>query len=99
MSSTFFQGDEKFSSEGFGPPGYGPAQKGFVMNMQFRQCFARAKPFRLKKANKAKYVKKSQNFKIWLQKRQIGNPGSKLIGSGFLCCWSLLSNSNIAANS
>jgi len=29
-----------------------PCQKRFVMNMQLRQCFARGKPFRLKKSQK-----------------------------------------------
>jgi len=59
-------------------------QKRFVMNMQLRQCFSRAKSFQLKKSQilyvfifpkKAKGVEKSQNFKIWLKKSQIGNPG------------------------
>ena len=61
-------------------------QKRFVLNLQLRQCFARAKPFTLKKnknpdfywyflfSQKAKCVKKSLNFKIWLQKCLIGNP-------------------------
>ena len=57
------------------------------MNMQLRQCFSRAKPFRLKKIQilsgifwipkKPKVFEKSQKFKIWLQKSQIGNPGAK----------------------
>jgi len=49
------------------------------MNMQLRQCLARAKPFRLKKNKKPDFdcifdFKKSRNFKIWFQKFQIGNP-------------------------
>jgi len=56
------------------------------MNMQLRQCFARAKHIRLKISQKrpdfsgffiskkAKGIKKRPNFKIWLQKSQIGNP-------------------------
>jgi len=58
------------------------------MNVQLRQYLARAKPFRLKKikkkkkdfdwyfyfSRKAKCVTKILNFKIWLQKCQIGNP-------------------------
>jgi len=64
-------------------------QKRFVMNLQLRQCLARAKPFRLKKikkkpdfdwcflfSRKAKCVTKSLNFKTWLQKCQTGNPAS-----------------------
>jgi len=63
-----------------------PRRKRFVMNMQVRQCFARAKPIGLKinqkKSDfsgflfpkKAKGVQKSHNFKIWLEKSQIGNP-------------------------
>jgi len=59
------------------------------MNMQLRQCLARAKPIRPKISQKsqtfldffiskkAKGVKKSQNFKIWLQKSQIGNPATQ----------------------
>jgi len=43
------------------------------MNMQLRQCFARAQPTRLKISQKIFYFQKSQNFKIWLQKRRIGN--------------------------
>jgi len=64
-------------------------KKRLVMNMQLRQCFARAKPFRMKKARfslaffdfqkKPKVFKKSQNFKIWLQKCQIGNPGCETL--------------------
>jgi len=50
-------------------------QKRFVMYMQLWQCFSRAKPFRQKKSQKKRKVfKKRQNFKIWLQKSQIGNP-------------------------
>jgi len=69
-------------------------QKRFLMNMQLRQCFSRAKPFRLKKSQilpdfvwlfliskKAKDVQKSQNFKIWPQKTQDGNPVSLRFGS------------------
>jgi len=59
-------------------------QRRFVMNMQLRQCFSRSKPFRLKKSQrfylasfdfqkKPKVLIKSQNFKIWLEKGQIGN--------------------------
>jgi len=58
------------------------------MNMQLRKRFARAKPFRLKKSQKKpnfgcfflfpkkakKVFKRSQNFKIWLQKSRIANP-------------------------
>jgi len=57
-------------------------QKRFAMNMQLRQCFARVKLFRLKNpdfvcffflfSKKAERVKKIKNFKIWLQKSQIG---------------------------
>jgi len=59
------------------------------MNMQLRQCFARAKPIRLKisqkktdfsdifLSKKAKRVQKSQNLKIWLHKSQIDNPATK----------------------
>ena len=60
-------------------------QKRFVMNMQLGQCFSRAKPFWTEKSQvlsgffdfqkKPKAFKKSQNFKIWLKKSQIGNPG------------------------
>jgi len=69
--------------------GIDPRCKRFVMNMQTRQCFARAKPIRLKISQKkpdfsdflfpkkAKVFKKSQNFKIWLQKSQIGNSSPK----------------------
>jgi len=55
-----------------------------------QKCFSRAKCFRLKKGQKkpdivwllwfsktAKTFKKSQDFKIWLQKTQIGNPASQ----------------------
>jgi len=59
-------------------------QKRSVMNMEVRHCFSRAKPFPLKKARfclffcffskKATGVQKSQNFKIWVQKFQFGNP-------------------------
>jgi len=44
-----------------------------AMNMQLRQCFARAKPFRLKK-DRFCLAFFSHNFKIWPQKSQIGNP-------------------------
>ena len=54
-------------------------QKILVVNMQIRQCFARAKPFKLKKRQilsgffyfqeKPKAFKKRQNFKIWLEKK------------------------------
>jgi len=59
----------------------------YVMNMQLRQCFARAKPVRMKKRQKKpvfvwhfdfqksqRCSKGVQNFKFWLQKSQIGNP-------------------------
>jgi len=46
--------------------------------MYLRQCFARGKPFPVKKSQILSGVflifKKSQNFNIWLQKSQIGNP-------------------------
>jgi len=50
------------------------------MNMQLRQCFGRANPdfsgyFNFRK--KPKVFKKSQNFKIWLQKIQFGNPATQ----------------------
>jgi len=50
------------------------------MNMQLRQCFGRANPdfsgyFNFQK--KPKVFKKSQNFKIWLQKIQFGNPATQ----------------------
>jgi len=58
-------------------------QKRFTMNMQLRQRFARAKPFRLKKCQilsgffdfqkKQKVLKNSQNLKTWFQKIQIDN--------------------------
>jgi len=56
-----------------------PRRKRFVMNMQHRQRFARAKPYFLAFfiCKKAKGVPKSQNFKIWLQKSQIGNPATQ----------------------
>jgi len=53
------------------------------MNMQLRQCYARAKPIRLKISQKKpdfsdfyfqkkpKVFKKSQNFKIWLKKNKL----------------------------
>ena len=46
-------------------------QKIFVMNIQLRECFARAKSFRLKKVKKSQFQKmpsalKSQTFKIGL---------------------------------
>jgi len=58
------------------------------MNMQLRQCFVRATPFRLKKARKSlilsdffvfqkkpKAFKRGQNLRFWLQKSQIhSNP-------------------------
>jgi len=59
------------------------------MNKQLRKCFARAKPIRLKISQKktdfsaffiskkANGVKKSQNFKIWHQKSQIGNAATQ----------------------
>jgi len=60
-----------------------------VMNMQLWQYFSRAKLFRLKKARfclalfdfqkKPKAFKKCQNFQIWLQKSQIGNPAKMLL--------------------
>jgi len=40
-------------------------QKRFVMNMQLRQSFARAKPFP---------AEKSENFKMLLLKSKISNP-------------------------
>jgi len=57
-------------------------QKRFIMNVQLRLCFSRAKPFRVKKSQKRPdFVwlfliskksngcsKKARNFKIWLQK-------------------------------
>ena len=56
------------------------------MNMQLKQCFSRTKPFRLEKdrfclafldfQKKPKVFRKSQNFKPWFQKSQIGNPAS-----------------------
>ena len=55
--------------------------------MQLRQCFARAKPFRLKNSQTLssffnsktnKDFEKSQNFKTWLQKIQFGNPECSL---------------------
>ena len=62
-------------------------QKRFIMNTQLRQCFARAKPFRVKKIKKKSQIltgifdfqksqlcQKSLNFKIWFQKFQSGNP-------------------------
>jgi len=66
-------------------------QRRFVMNMQLRQCFSRSKPVRLKKKpekarfclaffdfqKKSKMIKQGQNFKIWFQKSQIGNPGAQ----------------------
>ena len=65
-------------------------QKRFVIYMQLRQCFSRAKPFRLQQSQKnlilsvfllfskkAKGVQKRQNFNIWFQKSQIGNLGPK----------------------
>jgi len=60
-----------------------PRRKRFVMNMQLRQCFARAKPIRLKISQKnpdfsgffyfQKKLKvlKKQNFQIWLQKAKL----------------------------
>jgi len=61
--------------------------------IQLWLCFSRVKPFRLKKIQKMadfillfwfpkkrKAFKKSQNFKIWLQKSQIGNPALSLKG-------------------
>jgi len=59
------------------------------MNMRLTQRFARAKPIRLKVSQikpdfssffiskEAKGVKKSQNFMIWLQKSQTGNPATQ----------------------
>jgi len=54
------------------------------MNMQRKQRFTRTKPFRLKKSRfsltafdlqkKPGAFKNSRNFKIWLQKSQIGDP-------------------------
>jgi len=56
------------------------------MSMQLIQCFSRAKPltkkwpdfgfFDFQKQPKV-FKKASQNCKIWLQKSQIGNPGSR----------------------
>jgi len=66
-----------------------PRRKRFLMNVQLRQCFARAKLIRLKISQKksdfsgcfiskkAKGVQKSHNFTIWLQKSQIGNPATQ----------------------
>jgi len=57
-----------------------PPHKRFVMNMQLRQGFARAKPIRLKISQifLAFFIsKKTQNFKIWLQKIQIDNPATQ----------------------
>jgi len=59
-------------------------QNRFVMNMQPRQCFARAKPFPTEKSQikrgffyfqkKPSALKKARiSIKIWLQKSQIGN--------------------------
>jgi len=46
------------------------------MNMQLRQCFASFFWLFLF-PKKAKGVKESQNFKIWLQKSAIGNPATQ----------------------
>jgi len=84
-----------------------PRRKRFAMNMQLRQCFARAKLIRLKISQKKpdfsgfSYFKKkpkvfikSQNFKIWLQKSQIGNPATqklrmriKYARKGYIFCY------------
>jgi len=71
-------------------------QKRFVMNLQLRQCFTKAKPFQLKKARfclalfyfqKSQSIQKRQNFKIWLQTSQIGNPVLFLdMSSRLVCC-------------
>jgi len=74
-----------------------PRRKRFVMNMQLRQRFASAKPIRLKIsqkkpdfsdflfANKAKGLQKSQKFKIWLQKSQIGKPATQELRMRIKC--------------
>jgi len=57
-----------------------PRHKRFVMNMQLRQGFVRAKPIRLEISQIILaffYFQKSQNFKIWFQKIQIGNPATQ----------------------
>ena len=68
-----------------------PRRKRFVMNMhmQFRQCFARAKPTQLKISQKkpefsdffiskkSQWCEKKPEFEIWLQKSQIGNPATQ----------------------
>jgi len=72
------------------------------MNMQLRQCLARAKPFRLKKIKSQILTgifdfqeypgasKKNLIFKIWLQKCLIGNPARNNMRSLLLgrgnCC-------------
>jgi len=56
------------------------------MNMKLRQCFARAKPTATEKKRfclfffqkKSSVLKENQKFTIWLQKSQIGDPGSRL---------------------
>ena len=67
-----------------------PRRKRFVVNMQLRQCFARVKPIWLKISQKnpefsgffiskksQRCSKNNQNFKIWFQKKQIGNPATQ----------------------
>jgi len=58
------------------------------MNIQLRQCFARAKPFRLKKkqnrkseilsgfliSKKGQWCSKEARIQFWFQKSQISNP-------------------------
>jgi len=59
-------------------------QKKSVIKCSLDNVFSRAKPFRLKKksdfvliSKKSQVFNKRQNFKIWLQQRQIGNPACR----------------------
>jgi len=54
-------------------------QKRFVMNMQFRQCFSRAKPFRLKKARKSQIL----SVFFYFQKSQRCSKKPRILKSGF----------------
>ena len=71
-------------------------QKRFVMNLQLRQCFPKPSHSNWKSQilpgsflfpKKPKVFKKRQNFKIWLQTSQIGNPVLFFdMSSRLVCC-------------
>jgi len=54
-------------------------QKRFVMNMQLRHCFSRAKPFRLKKSqilSRPKVLKKARILKSGFKKAKLATLAS-----------------------